>query len=150
MAGPYICPVRRPVLLAAVVVIAALVGACGDDDAPPGAGAAVSEASGFSQIAPPRSASSEEAGTARQLAQALADGIVQSADGKVSDDDAACLVRELVARVSASSLARISASGPDPRALPAPLRQAMVDTFDTCLPKDIAKQLATRFDATGG
>jgi hypothetical protein len=139
-------------LLIAVVAGRALVGsACGDDDEPPhGAGvAAVSELSGFSQLAPPKSPSPEESGTARQLAQALADGIVQSSAGEVTTEGASCLVADLVAHVSASALARISASGPDPRALPAPLRASLVDAFTRCLPNDVAKRLASRFDPAG-
>jgi hypothetical protein len=142
---------RRGLSIAIVFGLSLAGAGCGDDDTPPsGAGSAVSELSGFSQIAPPKSASPEEAGTARQLAQALADGIVQSSAGAVSADDASCLVSDLVDRVSASALARISASGPDPRALPAPLRAAMVDSFTRCLPDDVATRLATRFEAADG
>jgi len=134
-----------------VAGLAATFGACGDDEPPTGAGlSAVSELSGFSQIAPPRSASPAEAATSRQLAQALADGIVQSSAGAVSPQDSTCLVDDLVGHVSASALARISASGPDPRALPAELRTALVDAFSRCLPDDVAKRLATRFDSKDG
>jgi hypothetical protein len=142
---------RRGLLIIAVAGLAATLGACGDDEPPTGAGrSAVSELSGFSQIAPPRSASPAEAATSRQLAQALADGIVQSSAGTVSAQNSSCLVDDLVGHVSASALARISASGPDPRALPAPLRTAMVDAFARCLPDEVAKKLNARFEPEDG
>jgi hypothetical protein len=143
---------RRGVVIVVIAAVSVLSGAgCGDDKQPPGArSSTVSEASGFSQIAPPRSPSPEEKGTARQLAVALVDGIAQSSAGAVSSTDAACLVDELVATVSASALARISAGGPDPRSLPAELRTVLVVAFNRCLPADVAKRLASRFDATVG
>src|SRR4051812_18397130 len=146
--GPvHLAAMRRGLLIVVVAGLAATLAACGDDEPPAGAGrSAVSELSGFSQIAPPRSASPAEAATSRQLAQALADGIVQSSAGAVSATASVCLVDDLVGHVSASALARISASGPDPRALPAPLRASMVEAFSRCLPDDVAKELAARFD----
>ncbi|MEY2591450.1 MAG: hypothetical protein QOJ67_3434 [Acidimicrobiaceae bacterium] len=142
---------RRGVVIVVIAAVSVLSGAgCGDDKQPPARSSTVSEASGFSQIAPPRSPSPEEKGTARQLAVALVDGIAQSSAGAVSSTDAACLVDELVATVSASALARISAGGPDPRSLPAALRTVMVAAFNRCLPADVAKRLASRFDATAG
>jgi hypothetical protein len=142
---------RRGLVIAVIAALALAGAGCGDDNEPPaGAGvSAVGELSGYSQIAPPKSASPEELGTARQLAQALADGIVQSSNGAVTTEGESCLVSDLVAHVSASALARISASGPDPRALPAPLRGSLVDAFDRCLPSDIAKRLASRFEPAG-
>jgi hypothetical protein len=146
----HLAGMRRGLLIVVVAGLALAGAGCGDDDPPSGAGVqAVSELSGFSQIAPPKSASPEERGTARQLAQALADGIVQSSAGEVTTDGASCLVSDLVDHVSASALARISASGPDPRALPEPLRKSMVDAFTRCLPSDVAKRLASRFDPAG-
>ena len=141
---------RRRLSIAIVVGLALVAAGCGDDEPPAGAGvSAVSELSGFSQLAPPRSASPEEASTSRQLAQALADGIMQSSAGAVTTEMSSCLVSDLVANVSASALARISASGPDPRALPPPLRSLLVDSFDRCLPSDVAKRLASRFEPEG-
>jgi hypothetical protein len=141
---------RRRLSLAIVAGLALLAVGCGDDEPPAGAGfSAVSELSGFSQITPPKSASPEEASTSRQLAQALADGIVQSSAGAVTTEMSSCLVSDLVGHVRASALARIYPSGPDPRALPAPLRAALVESFDRCLPKDVAARLASRFEVKG-
>jgi hypothetical protein len=121
--------------VAAVLVVAALFGAaaCSDDTRPAGPSSNGRAVSSGSDLA-----------LAQSMARTLADGLQQGASGRITPEQAECVVNEIVARVPVDDLASIASEDPDPGDVSSNVRRSLADAFDKCLPSDVANELTKR------
>lgn len=128
---------RMPRAFAASVLCALLLlGACSDDSKPaarPGGSSSASITTGSDAV------------IARSMARVLADGLVQGANGRITSQQADCLVNEIASRIRPSQLSAIASDQPDPKSLGKDERDAFAAAFDRCLPHDTATQLEQQF-----
>jgi hypothetical protein len=131
----------RGVVLVALSLVVLL--ACSDDKAPSARGAVSS--SDAASVAPAASVSPQERSAAETLARGFVTGLQQGAPGTISNDQADCVVGDVVAGLNAGVLAGLAASEPDPSGVPPAIRAILLEAFDHCLSPAVASDLRQRF-----